>query len=1193
MDPIRFAINRPVSVTVGVLMVVMFGLIGFKSIPVQLTPTVDRPIITVTTNWPGRSPEEVVDEIAKQQEKFLKSVANLRTMYTTSREGTCEVQLEFYVNSNIQRALQEVSDALRQVPQYPEEVDQPIIKAAEGAAENAIAWIIVDMDPAKAASHPGYDVSTLFDAMDREVRPYLERIDGVAEVNVYGGRRREVHVLVDAQALAQRQLSHAEVVSALRAENRNVSAGSVPEGKRDYRVRLVGQFRTVDDVLSSIIAYRDGRPVYVRDVATAQVGHERSRGFVRSMGIPCLAINVIRQSNANVVSIMKEVRARIDDIRTDILPRLDPPHSKDLRIRQVYDETVYIDSAINLVKENLYIGGALSVLVLLVFLRSLRSTLIIAISIPVSIIGTFLVMVATGRTLNVISLAGLAFATGVVVDNSIVVLENIDRRRSEGDPPLLAVYRGSREVWMAILSATVTTVAVFIPILTVKEEAGQLFFDLTLALAVAVGLSFIAAITIVPAAAAIFARRSDHAGPEKESFAKRLFGIPALLARLTGWLSRGVEWLITDWRGWTVRPAACLLIMGASVWGSLKLMPPIDYLPRGNQNLVFGGMLLPPGQSVDQMNFYADGIDKVMKTYLVAGMKNPDEEVKNLPPIPGFFGGPPTKPVGVRDFFVGAFGGTLFAGAMSQDPQRVMPVGNLLTGAMNSMPDAFGGAAQASIFGQGVGGGNNINLEVLGPDLDRVVQAAGAIYNMAGQEYGFGSRVSPVPSNFNKLQPEWRLRVNRTGRELGIRTEDLGIPVRALVDGAFAGEFRLEGRNADVLVLPQGGRLGYKEQMADVPVVTRGGEIVPISSVAEIEPGLAPEQIRRIEELPSVTIEIRPPEDKPLAQVMADIRANIIEPVRAQGLIDATMTVRLEGTAAKLDQVQEALFGASSTAKNNTPPVVRKAADILSLVVIALGVFGALVAFTKATRRRTGGAGYAALGALLLALVIAGVVSGVAHQPQLITARFVWAILVKYFILCALFESFLSPLVIMLTVPLATIGGFAGLRVVHEWTLSNPDISPQQLDVLTMIGFIILIGTVVNNAILIVEQALNFMDPAKFGSDEKPLPPMRAIAESVRTRMRPIFMTTLTTVGGGVPLVIAPGAGSEMYRGLGAVVVGGLLVSTIFTLLLVPLLFSFVLDMQFAFRRAFGQSTTSVGIRGSALPEAAASNGHA
>lgn len=1165
MDLIRWSMNKPVSVSVGVLLVCLFGLIGLRAIPLQLTPTVDRPIITVTTNWPGRSPQEVVDEVTKEQERRLKNTTGLKNMRSTSREGGAEIELEFYIGTDVTRALQEVSDALRQVPDYPDEVDEPTIKAAEGAAENAIAWIIIDLDPEWAKANPGFDISTLYTAFDREIKPFIERIDGVAEVNIYGGREREVHVLADPVLLAQRGLSYADVVNALSRENRDISAGTISEGKRDYRVRVTGQFETEADVLGTIVAYRDGFPVFVKDVATVEFSHQKRRGFVRSMGRPCLAMNVIRQSGANVVDVMADLRLRLEEARTEILPLLDPAAGPHLRMEQVYDETTYIDSAIDLVVSNLWVAAVLAAITLFAFLRSVRSTFIIVLSLPVSIIGTFLVMLAMGRTLNVISLAGLAFATGVVVDNANVVLENIDRRRTMGDPPLTAIYRGTREVWGAILASTLTTVCVFIPLLTIQEEAGQLFFDLTLAMAASVTLSLIVAVTVVPCATALL--------EGKESFAKKpsglrgmivgLFGFAALCGRLTRGTGDLVRWLITGWRAHTLRPVIIAVLFLGSLVGSWWLMPPIDYLPKGNRNLVFGGLLVPPGLSVDQMERYAERIESTIQPYIDADLNDPSS-LAALAPIPRFDKpGTVFDPVPVDRAFIGAFNGGMFVGGTSQDPQRVIPIGNLFTTAMNSIPDSFGGAGQTSLFGRGVAGGSAISVEISGPDLARVTQAATAVFMQSAGKYGFGN-VRPTPSNYNLAQQELRVRLNDAGRRLGLRTEDVGLAARGLFDGAFAGDFILEGRTIDLMVLPKGGRLEIKERLADIPVMTPAGRVVPLASVVDLIPTTSPQEILRIEELPGVSVDITPPQDVSVQEVMDVLNAEVLAPLRQGGLIDRTMRVSLEGTAAQLDEVRGSLFGIGVTSGSSG---LRRAGLLAAGVAGVLGLLAAAYAAARAVRPGPDRKMfvYAALAFLVFAGIIAGLFAGVGTHPEILLARFVWALLVTYLLMAALFESWLYPFVIMFSVPAGLLGGFGALRLVHDWTLTNPAIAPQQLDVLTMIGFVVLVGTVVNNAILLVEQTLNFMNPGKAGAEsagDEPLGPVDAIAQSVRTRIRPVMMTSMTTVAGGLPLILSPGEGSEMYRGFGAVVVGGLLVSTFFTLVLVPLVLSVAFDMK-------------------------------
>lgn len=1206
MDLVRLAIQRPVGVVVAVVLVVMFGLVGVRAIPIQLTPTVDRPIITVTTNWPGRSPQEVVDEITKEQEEQLKNVSNLKSMRSLSSEGSASITLEYFIGTSIDRALQEVSDALRQVPDYPEEVDEPIIADTSGGPENAIAWIILDIDPEHLDKFSEFDITTLFDPVDREIRPFLERVGGVAEVNVYGGRERQVRVLLDPYEMAQRGLNHVDVFNALRGENTNVSAGTIAEGKRDYRVRVVGQFTRPDQVLDTIVAYRDGKPVYVRDIGSVEISHERPRGFVRSLGQPCLAINVLRQTDANVVEVMEGVRGQLDQIRLDILPNLDDEVGQYLRLRQVYDETTYISSAIDLVLSNLWIGAILAGVVLLVFLRSVPATLVIALAIPISVIGTFLVLLGLGRTLNVISLAGLAFAVGMVVDNAIVVLENIDRHRQMGQPPAKAAYEGAKEVWGAVLASTLTTVVVFVPILTIQEEAGQLFRDISLAIVGAVALSLVVSLTVIPSASASWLGKPSEPKGRLGRAVRSVGGLAVLGTAVSNGFGQFIRWLMGSWRGYTLRPAVIVVLTAASLALSSVLAPPLDYLPAGNRNLVFGGLLLPPGLSVEARTELAERMESMVGPYTLQEMgpngrvsdlepisrgAAPDPETGEMKPIPPF------DPVAIDNFFIGAFGTSMFAGATSADDRVVIPVGQLLTNTFNQLnSDIFGGASQASLFGRNAGGGGTIDIEISGPNLEKVKSVAQQAFFAAAGMYGYG-RVQPNPANFLIEQPEVRAEVNTVGRDLGLTTESVGLAVRGLFDGVFVGDYQLDGEQVDLVMLPFGGRLEYLERMLSIPIATPAGPVVPVDQIVDVKRGLAPQEISRVEELPSVTINVRPPEGQPVGEVISTIREQVIAPLRESGQIDSTMRIRMEGTAAQLDEVQIAMFGVGAERPAREGGAGGTALWIAGAAAQAIGLGLAVVTLVVAARRKQLWYAYGAVGLLLVGAIFLVLFGGLASNPGLLTARFVWALAVVYLLMCALFESFLYPLVIMFTVPLAIVGGFGALSMVHAASVADPTIAPQNLDVLTILGFVILIGIVVNNSILIVHQSLNFMKRNPMvdsGADVSEA--HDAIASASVSRVRPIFMGTLTSVGGMLPLVLFPGAGSEMYRGLGSVVVGGLLVSTFFTLLLTPLLFSLVMDMQVAAKRALarregvrGSSDAASGLRGdrASIPEAA------
>ena len=492
MDPIRFAIDNPVKVAVGVILLLLFGVIALVEIPVQLTPDVDKPIITVETEWTGRSPEEVEREVIEPQEDVLKNIGNLRKMTATARLGEGSIELEFFVGTDIKDARQEVSDSLREVSEYPEEVDEPVIQEGETAAESPVAWLILTGE----SNDPKFDVQALGNPAEERIKPYLERVPGVSEVRVYGGREYELAIELDPQKIAQRGITFNELSDALRLANINISGGEVAEGNYDVRIRTLGQYDLTEQVAQTIVSYGEGGPIRIGDLGEVSQGYVKRRSFVRSRGEFGLALPVYRQSGANVIAIMegtrnaKGLRERLEEVNRDILPRVARVAQEDLglssppslKIRQVYDETVYIYDALALVRNNLFLGGSFAVVALLLFLRAIRPTIVVALTIPISVVGTFVVMAAFGRNINVISLAGLAFAVGMVVDNAIVVLENIDRHLGMGKKPMRAAYDATREVWGAILASTLTTLVVFIPILTIEAEAGQLFRDIALAI---------------------------------------------------------------------------------------------------------------------------------------------------------------------------------------------------------------------------------------------------------------------------------------------------------------------------------------------------------------------------------------------------------------------------------------------------------------------------------------------------------------------------------------------------------------------------------------------------------------------------------------------------------------------------------------------------------------------------------------
>ena len=1048
MTVVEAAIRYPVKVAVGALLVALFGLLALLRIPVQLTPTVDEPEVSVNTFWPGASPQEVEREIVDEQEEQLKGLEGLLRMESTSSDSFGSITLTFRTGTDVDTALLKVSNRLEQVPEYPENADKPVIQSGD-ANSNASAWFV--LLPARENGFEG-DIDSLLTFFEEFIQPELERVPGVGAVNFFGGREREMQVIVDPQRLAARAITLTEVVRAIETENRNFSAGDFDEGLRRYVVRTLGEYESPEQVGDIVVAVRSGVPVFLRDVAEVRPGFAKRFARIYYMGEPTIAFNAIRAPGANLLAMMDGVKRALARLDRELLAE------RGLRVEIAYDSTEYIDSAIDLVQQSLVLGGMLAITVLLLFLRSRSSTLVVAIAIPISVIGTFLMMSLFGRTLNVISLAGMAFAVGMVVDNSIVVLENTYRHRQMGKSRFDAAYDGTREVWGAVLASTLTTIAVFLPVLFVEEEAGQLFRDIALAISCAVGLSLIVAMTVIPSLAAKILGTADSGGGGR-SFRTLWGGVERAVA-FNRWVADRVYWIC----GTTRRRLAVVVGFTVAALGlSFLLMPKAEYLPTGNQNFLFGVIQTPPGQSVDEnaklQDLYLEELGYLWET--------PAEEAARLP------GG------GIADFFYGAVPGQVFMGISARDPERVRELMPEFQRVNGQLPGAFAFVFQSSLFQRSFGSGRTIDIELTGPDLERLVGLGGEVFGRVMEELP-GAQARPVPS-LDLASPEVHVRTHRRkAAELGLSHRDLATLVNVLVDGARASDYQFEGSEVDLRVMASESLAHRTHLIHQLPIATPSGELVTVGSVADVEVSSGPTEIAHKERQRAITVQVTPPEELPLQTAMERIDREILAPMRDQGRLAGLYQARLTGTADKLTQT----------------------ADSLKL-------------------------------------------------------NFLLAIVITYLLMAALFESFLYPFVILFSVPLAALGGFLGLGVVNLFTY-------QALDVLTMLGFIILVGTVVNNAILIVHQSLNHIRADA-------MRPREAIREATGNRIRPIFMSVSTSVCGMMPLVLFPGAGSELYRGLGSVVVGGLLVSTLFTLFLVPALFSLVLDAREAATRALGR----------------------
>ncbi|HIB55623.1 MAG TPA: efflux RND transporter permease subunit [Alphaproteobacteria bacterium] len=1043
MGLIRLAIERPIAVVAAVLMILIFGVLALQRIPIQLTPDVRKPVITVTTYWSGGSPIEMEREVINRQEEVLKGVQGVSKIESRSQDGRGILTLEFEIDSDMNKSLLMVSNRLNQISDYPAEANKPLIDTS-GLEDNPIAWFILTRLPGNNRALESYG-----DFAENVIQDRLERVAGVSRTNLYGGSENEMRIIVDPDKLARYRLTVPDLVSALRLANVSISAGDINEGKRRYIVRTEGELQTVNQIRSVVLTSTNtetrggiGR-VTIGDVADVRFTFKEPRAKIRFLGDEAIAINAVRATGANVIKTMAGISKAIDELNSYAVPQAG------LAIEQVYDETIYINSAISLVQQNIYVGGTFAVLILIAFLRSFRATLIISMAIPVSVVASFVAMAAMGRSINVISLAGIAFAVGMVVDAAIVVLENIFRHRENGLPAHEAALQGTRQVWSAVMVSALTTVLVFVPILVMQLEAGQLFRDIAVAISVAVLMSLLVSITMIPALSKRLLK--DTRPPASRIALPIIDGVARGVARLL----LGYTGLITK-----SRVASALVVIGL-VFGtgtaSYLFLPKMEYLPEGNRNLIFGVMLPPPGYNLDTMNNIAMRIEDKVR-HLWASVTGPIAE--------------PGKPPKIGNFFFVALPNMAFFGAGAVDRTRVAELIPVLTETLYDEPGTFGFFNQPSLFSREIGGARTVALDISGSDLEAVITVAQKAAGIVGSIFprSDGHQMRPKPGLVLGA-PEVRIYPNRVLlADNGVSAIALGQSIDAFNDGLRVAEITVDGRRIDLTLRGLEDKIDRTQGLANLPVVTADGRILPVSSLADIEITVGPTEVRHLERERTVTLQIMPAPSVALEEAIEMVQTQVIDKIAADGLPPG-ITLSLSGTADQLSQTFEAMM-----------------------------------------------------------------------------INFIVAIVIVYLLMAVLFESFLYPFIIMLSVPTAAAGGVLGLGLLNLLYF-------QPLDMLTLLGFIILVGIVVNNAILLVHQTLYHMRTEAMAVRD-------AILEATRNRLRPIFMSTLTSVFGMLPLVLVPGAGSELYRGLGSVVIGGLSLSAILTLLMVPALLALFVSQK-------------------------------
>ncbi|MEM9922873.1 MAG: efflux RND transporter permease subunit [Cyanobacteria bacterium P01_D01_bin.50] len=1041
----------------------LFGVLSLLSLPLELRPGGDRPEITISTSYSGASPREVEELITRPIEERLEEVQGIQEVTSSSSSGRSSINLEFNWDSDIDRRLVDVLNKLQQVEALPPEAGESDVEIVSGSSSPMMWTILV----AKEGFTPNDEHYR--DLVDDVIVPRFRQVQGVGQFLVSGGREREVEVIVDPKALADRNLTIGDVVSALRSNNRDIRGGPLILGRREYRVRTVSRSTDVKQLEGFVLRRDESGTVYLRDVAKAQMGRKiQDRALIRD-NKPAVAVGIVRQPNANVPEISKGIRQALVDLEA----RFDR-EGEGITFDIPYDENDYINESISFVQGNLMMGAVLAAFILLLFLGSLRTVAVIAITIPTTLITVFIVFAALGRSLNVISLASLAFAVGMVVDNAIVVLENVFTHMQMGKSPVKAAIEGTEEVGGAMLASTLTTIAVFAPIVLVKGEAGQLFFDIGIGLSASVLFSLFAALTLVPMLSGLFLNRAEAQrilqgmennqnnpeidplliasdqiilNPNRSPFSKIQHLLEKIISKISHiflFFQGKFEKLLLATVSWSIgvgRKFRRLIVLSIPItllFISFQLLPPADYLPEGNRNLIlwlsepFPGTSIPEAIKLSQgpRDFVSEQPEIMRSLYVhrsglraIAAFVKPEESTGNK---------------------------------LDEIVDRMRKVGGSFPGYRFLVP------RRVSIFRNP---GKEFEINLVGQDLEELNR----LQQQLMQQLRGLSGVQNVRSNFVTGAPELQVIPNRVRlAEVGLSEAELGSIVEAALGGLRASEFTDGKRELDVTVELQNTSVETPAQLRQLPLNIGNGRQVQLADVAQVIEATGPDAINHVDLERSITLTVRVAREAPLGELIEQTEQQILEPLRQT--LPTGFRVELAGSA-----------------------------DVLSETLMQLG------------------------------------------------STFVLSLLITYLLLVALYRSFSFPLLIMATVPMGISGALLSLILAN----SIPGVVVP-LDMITGLGFVILTGVVVNNAILLVDRSLQLQQEGKSYDDSLYL--------AVKDRLRPIFMSAGTSVLGMLPLAIVPGKGAELYQGLGIVLTGGLAFSTILTPTVVPALMGLLRD---------------------------------
>ena len=1015
------SVRRPVTMSMISISIVLLGVVALTRLPVDLMPDVTFPSLTVTVSYPDVGPLEMEELVTRPLEQTVAAIAGLEEVVSTSQEGTSQIRLNFDWGTDLNEAADDLRSRIdRMRGRLPEDAEPPVIFKFD-AANAPIMFLGLEGDLEPVA---------LREMAENDLSPRLERVPGVATVTVRGGLRRQIRVELAKDRITALDLAVDQIIDLLRTENQNVPIGQLDDGDMTYLLRSPGQFASLDDIRNVVVMTRGGVPVYMRDVAEVTDGTEDQEDLVRINGRTAVQMMISKQSGRNTVAVARAVRAEIDRINTEM---------PGVRLSTRMDSAIFVERSIDAVRNVVLWGAMLVVVVLFAFLRNVRTTLIVCTAIPISVIGTFALVYFAGFTLNTLTFGGLALGVGMIVDASIVVLENTFRHMEGGKDRVTASVDGADEVSGAIVASTLTQVAVFLPLLFLTGVSSIVFGQLAVVVMIALAMSLFVAVTLVPVMTSRLLRLPPPAGERKGVFGRFLTLSERGLERIDERYQNGIRLALAH------RPTV-LLVAGALVWVTAMLAPtiPVELTPEVDEGEVRVYAELPIGTRFERTRDVMLELEDRIRTEV-------PEAVNVTTQVGGGRG-----PFGGGSSHRGSMTVTLLE--KTERGRTSDEIAMALRRSLNDLPGVVvrarasgGNRMMTRLMRSGSGEDARLALEIRGHDLEdarRVSERAMAVMNTT-------AGVADAETATEQGRPELAIQVDRAKAALlGLRVSQVADALRTGVAGAEAAFYRERGDEYPIVVrLREEDRLRTAD-INDVPLSTPTGLVIPARNVIAVRPDSGPEQIER---------------------------KNQERIVRVNAEIETTLSEAVTAVAARI-------------------PEMAAPADF------SVG-FGAEV---EEQARSFG-------------------------QMQLVL---ILAMFLVYAVMAAQFESLRDPFIILLSIPLAGIGIVASLLVTG---------TPFSLQ--AFMGVIVLGGLVVNNAILLVDytNVLRRRDG---------MPLREAVERAGRTRLRPILMTTTTTLLGMAPMALGIGEGSELQAPLARVIIGGLLSSTLVTLIVVPVVYT-------------------------------------